>query len=197
MHVLRFGLFMAVCIGVFFEGARGQDTTAVEVVTKKDLMIQLYVWQISYTNWAKGGDNAFTYRACLSGKIEREYLGFIWYLKHNFVFGQTHLGDKGTRNSVDKIDVYGNFTWENKFLLNPYLSVSLNTQFATGFDYKKEPPVAKSDFWDPAYVVESMGTGLVMNDNLKNKFGFAVKETFTRKYRTYSDDPKSTDYKNG
>ena len=54
--------------------------------------------------------------------------------------------------------------------------------------------MAKSDFWDPAYVVESMGTGLVMNDNLKNKFGFAVKETFTRKYRTYSDDTKSTDY---
>ncbi len=175
-----------------------QDSTATDsskarAITRKEFAVKLNISQLAYSDWAKGGENSLTYSVGLDGKLEKEYPKFTWMLTHKLVFGQTKIVNRSIRNAIDKIDVYGNIALKKKKFLDPYFSVSLITQFARGYNYKKDPPQLKSDFWDPAYLTESIGVGYAVNPNFKNKLGYGVKHTFTRQFHNYSDDPETKD----
>jgi hypothetical protein len=156
---------------------------------KKTLRLRLDVAQTSFANWAQGADNSLAYTSGLNLALSQDLPKAAWLTKAELVFGQTRLGSKGTRNTQDKVDLYIHYTWKNKTLSNPYVSFSLLTQFAKGYDYRREPPLLKSDFWDPAYLLESSGFGLVLTPRVQSKVGVAVKHTFTRHLNHYSDDP--------
>jgi hypothetical protein len=102
------------------------------------------------------------------------------------------VGDQGIRNTIDKIDIFGDIAL-NKKVLNPFFSVSFLTQFSKGYDYGVEPKLAKSNFWDPAYLTESLGLSYAPNEVFSCKLGVAVKETFTRNFNGYSDDPETSE----
>ncbi len=176
---------------------KAQDSTQTgsETAVKKELNAKIAVSQVSFTNWAKGGDNTITYNTAIDAGLSQDHPGYNWLLHGDFIFGQTKQGVQETRNTLDKIDIDAFIIFKKKKLLNPYLSLTFNTQFAKGFDYKKEPPEAKSNFFDPAYLVQSIGTGIIMNPKIQTKMGFAVKETFTRDFRQYSDNPNTADKK--
>jgi hypothetical protein len=54
-----------------------------------------------------------------------------------------------------------------------------------------DPPDKIVDFLDPGYVTESIGFTYDKFAWIKTRLGFAVQETFTNKYRQYSDDPQT------
>ncbi|MGQ9560210.1 MAG: DUF3078 domain-containing protein [Candidatus Oleimicrobiaceae bacterium] len=164
-----------------------QDSSAL----KKALRLRLDVSQTSFANWAQGADNSLAYVSGLNLALSQDLPRATWLAKAELVFGQTRLGTKGTRNTQDKIDLYAQYTWKSKTLSNPYVSIGLLTQFAKGYDYRREPPLLKSDFWDPAYLMESSGFGLVLTPRLQSKAGAAVKHTFTRNLHRYSDNPNT------
>lgn len=162
---------------------------------KKELITKFNVSQISFTNWAKGGDNMIAYNSGIVTGLKKNHPQYNWHLHGNFLFGQTKQGGSSLKNTLDKIDVDANITIKEKKYMNPYFSLTFDSQFARGYDYKKAPPVAKSGFWDPAYMVESAGSGVIVSQNFQSKLGMAIKETFTRNFRQYSDDGKTTDKK--
>ncbi|MCR4440034.1 MAG: DUF3078 domain-containing protein [bacterium] len=170
-----------------FAETKAPDSTSL----RKALRLRLDVAQTSFTNWAQGADNSLAYVSGLNLTLSQDLPRAAWQTKVELIFGQTRLGTKGIRNTQDKIDLYAQYTHKSKTLSNPYISLSLLTQFAKGYDYRKEPPLLKSDFWDPAYLMESSGFGLVLTRRVQAKVGVAVKHTFTRHLTAYSDDPKT------
>ena len=174
---------------------KAQDSTQTgsESTVKKELNTRVAVSQVSFTNWAKGGDNMVTYTSSVEAGLSKDRPGYNWLVHGDFIFGQTKQGDQKNRNTLDKIDIDANIIFKKKKLLNPYFSFTLSTQFAKGYDYKMEPPEAKSDIFDPAYLVQSIGIGIIVKPKIQNKMGFAVKETFTRSFRQYSDNPNTAD----
>lgn len=161
----------------------------------KELTSRIDVSQISFTNWAKGGDNSITYNTALIAGLKKDTPKYSWFVHGDFSFGQTKQGDKGVRKNLDRIDLDASVTIKKKKLMNPFILLTLDTQFARGYDYKKEPAVAKSDFRDPVYLIQSLGTGVEFSSVVKTKLGFAMKETFTNKFRQYSDNPRTKDKK--
>jgi len=175
--------------------AKENEEEESNIKLKKELTTRINISQISFTNWAKGGDNTITYNSGLTAGLTKDHPKYSWFLLGDVSFGQIKQGDKGIRNTIDRIDLDVSATFKKNKFLNPFLLFTLDTQFAKGFDYKKDPPLAKSDFWDPAYLIQSMGTGVQFNKSIQTKIGFALKETFTNKYRNYSDDLKTKERK--
>jgi len=167
-----------------------QDSLKSEIKTVKELTAKFNLSQLSFTNWVQGGENSMAYTAGISGKYEKDYPKLNWLITQEFIFGQTQLGDQGIRNSIDRINIYGNITLKKK-ILQPYFSVNFLSQFTKGYDYSGEEKIAKSDFWDPAYLTESIGLVYAPSKHFKNQLGVAVKETFTRNFRSYSDDTET------
>ena len=134
----------------FFTSASAKETKKTETEAKfslkKELTTKFNVSQISFTNWAKGGDNTIAYNSGLVAGLKKNHPQYNWNLHGNFLFGQTKQGDSGLRNTLDKIDIDANITIKEKKYMNPDCSFTLNSRFAKGYDYKKEPPMAKSGF---------------------------------------------------
>lgn len=158
---------------------------------KKKFEIRLAASQVSYTNWAAGGENSLSYSSFINNGIIKNTKLYNMQIQGKFAFGQTKIGHEHVRNSLDKIEIEASGTLKKQKFLNPFVSFQLLTQFTTGYDYSKSPPVAKSGFWDPAFLTQSMGSGVKFTDYLSTRMGLALKETFTRLYPRYSDNPKT------
>ncbi len=160
---------------------------------KKKLEVRLAASQVSYSNWAAGGDAALSYAAYINSSLVNNTKLYNVTLRGKFAFGQTKIGGTRVRNSLDRIEVESSTTIKKKKYLNPFASVQLLTQFTRGYDYSKNPPVARSGFWDPAYITQSAGSGIRFNENVYIRMGLALKETFTKLYPAYSDNPRTKD----
>ncbi len=142
----------------------------------------LNVTQNSYSNWAAGGENAYAYTFTLNSQFLNNQPQFVWKITGQFAFGQSKVGDQGLRNAVDRIELNVLYTRKMGLFVNPYVSAGLLTQFATGYDYSKTPPVAKSAFFDPAFITGGAGLGWTIRPKFTTRFGLGVKETITNKY---------------
>jgi hypothetical protein len=146
--------------------------------------------QVSYSDWAQGGQNALAYAVALEGQSDRDAERTNWSNSYKFAFGQTRLGDQGLRKTDDKIDLQTVFTYKLGTHINPYVSATLKTQFAEGLKYDKEGlGTAVSRFFDPAYLTQAAGVGYQPIPELKTRLGLAIREILTSTYTAYSDDP--------
>ena len=73
--------------------------------------------------------------------------------------------------------------------VDPFFSNSIRTPITAGYNYKVEPFQKKADFFDPGYIIQSIGFSYDKHALFQTRLGFAVQETFTNKYRQYTDDP--------
>lgn len=114
--------------------------------------------QVSFTNWATGGDNAIAFEA--SGIFQADYKKekHIWQNRIELAYGLSKTGTEGMKKTNDKIYLNSNYGYE--ITKNLYLSALLNfqTQFANGFDYKVSNQIPISKFMAPAYL--TVGPGL-------------------------------------
>jgi hypothetical protein len=153
--------------------------------------------QVSYSNWAQGGQNALAYTATLDGRTQRNSEKTDWATTYKFAYGQTRLGDQGLRKTDDKIDLQSVFTYKYGPNINPYVSATLKTQFAEGFNYDNEGHgTVVSAFFDPAFLTQAAGLGYQPLEVVKTRFGLALREIITSKFRGYSDDPATTRIEN-
>lgn len=183
-------------IGVFQNLTPSRDLFAESAMkqassSKDTLMAGLHIAQISFSNWAAGGNNMLSYVLSLDTRVEKKFHKYGWTIGGAFAFGQTKISGEALRNATDKIEMDGTCGYRAGIFVNPYASVSLNTRFTTGYDYAQKPKMAKSDFWDPIYLMQSCGGGISIGKIFKTRLGVALKETFTQEHRQYSDDPKT------
>jgi hypothetical protein len=146
--------------------------------------------QASFTNWAQGGQNALAYTLLLNGRTQQVSEETYWSTSYSFAYGQAQFGDGEVRRTEDRIDLLTVYTFRVGAYVNPYIAASLKTQFALGYKYDTQggaEPVSR--FFDPGYLTQSAGAGYQPLPELKQRVGFALREVFTSRFRSYADDP--------
>jgi hypothetical protein len=167
------------------------DTTA-PVGWMHALVAGLTMTQVSFTDWAEGGENALSYTLNADGKSELTEGVSDWTSTYKLAFGQTRLGDQGIRKTDDLIDLSTVYTYKLDVYVNPYALATLRTQFAKGFSYNvggTGSDLTISQFFDPAYLTQGVGVGYQPTKEFKIRLGLGLREVLTNKFNQYTDDP--------
>ncbi len=180
---------------LFISNAKAQTDT-IKYGWKHALVSSLNLTQVSFIDWAQGGDNSLAYTFGVDGSSINDQPTTNWATTYKFAFGEAELSDKGVRKTDDNIDIQSVLTYKFEQYINPYASVAFKSQFVTGYKYNNDSANTKtpvSGFLDPGYLTEAIGLGIQPIKQLKTRVGLALKETFTNRFNIYSDDPKTTD----
>jgi hypothetical protein len=154
----------------------------------------LTVGQVSFTDWAQGGENSLSYGVLVGGKSEQDQELTNWSNTYKFAFGQTRLSSLGTRKSDDEISLETLFRYKLEPKLGLYASATLLTQFANGYTYATNgTSTAISSFFDPAYLTQSIGVIYTPIPEINTRIGPALREIVTSTYFQYADDPKTAE----
>jgi hypothetical protein len=152
----------------------------------------LNINQIALSNWTSGGDNAISWT--LSGIFGLKYITENWAFRNNLnlAYGKTKLG--GASFITNDNDFYMETILSRKinWAVDPYISNSIRTPLAIGYNYKINPVVSIANFFDPGYLAQSIGFVYNKVNGFTTRLGFAAQEVFTKKYSAlYNIDPES------
>jgi len=174
--------------------AQQDSAKAPEYGWKHNVVAGLTLTQVSFTDWAQGGDNALGYATTLDGKSVQDLEKTNWATTYKFAFGQTRLGDQGLRKTDDKIDLETILTYKVGEYVNPYGAATFKSQFAKGFSYDAaNNETAVSQFLDPGYLTQSVGVGYQPLPEVKTRFGVGMREILTTNFNSYADDPATAE----
>lgn len=151
----------------------------------------LNINQIALSNWTQGGDNALAWT--LTGSFGADYQSTTWSFYNNLklAYGRTKLGSADFRTNDNELYLENVVAYNIGWKVDPYFSNTVRTSVSDGFDYKVDPAVKIANFFDPGYVTQSIGLTYHVH-NFNTRLGVALQETFTNKFRSYSDDPETT-----
>jgi hypothetical protein len=170
---------------------RDSSAAAADTSWKSTMIAHLNLTQVSFTDWAQGGQNAFSYTAGIEGRSVMNTETSNWDNEYKFAFGQARLATQGLRKADDKIDLASVYTYKiDSSWINPYGSATLKTQFAKGYMYNDSglaTPVSK--FFDPGYLQQSVGAGFHPIKEVKIRLGTGLREIFTSEFPVYAEDP--------
>jgi Protein of unknown function (DUF3078) len=155
---------------------------------KHTMIVSMNITQVSFTDWAQGGENALAYALFLEGKSLYTQDIITWENSYKLGYGQAKLGSQGIRKTDDRIDFESVLTYKMGAYINPYASASLKTQFVEGVKYDATgiaTPV--SNFFDPAYITQSAGFSYQPAKEVKTRLGVGLREIVTKSYTAYSD----------
>jgi hypothetical protein len=174
-------------------GIAQSDSTAQPSEWKHSLVSGLLLTQMSYSDWAQGGENALAYTVTIDGKSVRDVEMTNWSNTYKIAYGQTRLGSKGLRKTDDKLEFESVLTYKLGTHVNPYASSTFKSQFADGFKYDDVAgtKVKTSAGFDPMYLTQAVGVGYQPIAQVKTRLGAAVREVFS-KAQGYADDAATT-----
>jgi len=169
------------------------DSSAMQSDWKHTLVAGLTVTQVSYTDWAQGGENALAYTLSFDGKSVRDVTMTNWSNSYKIAYGQTRLGSNGLRKTDDKIELESVLTYKIGTSINPYASATFKSQFDDGFKYNDaaNTQIKISSALDPMYLTQAVGVGYQPFSQLKTRLGAALREVFDDSKYGYADDAKS------
>jgi hypothetical protein len=143
--------------------------------------------QIALSNWVQGGDNAISWTIVANGNTNYKYLPWNLTNSLKLAYGRTKLGNSDYRTNDNEMYLEDVLSYTIGWAVNPFISNSIRTPVSTGYDYKANPVIKTADFFDPGYVTQSIGFTYDKSKTFTTRLGLAFQETFTNKYRQYSD----------
>lgn len=154
-------------------------------------VIGVNISQIAFSNWKKGGDNSLTWTAF--GDFNLLYKSDNWstYNQLKLEYGQTKIGSDDFKTNDNELYLENVISYIAGWNVDPYFGNLFRTQLAAGFNYDKEPYQQTSDFFDPAYITQSIGFLYDPSPAFKTRLGVAIEEVFTNHYRQYTDDAET------
>ncbi|MCX6134480.1 MAG: DUF3078 domain-containing protein [Ignavibacteriales bacterium] len=156
---------------------------------KHSVVSGLTLTQVSFKDWAQGGEDALAWTIRVDGLSKLEDTVYVWGNTYKMSYGQAKLGSETTRKTEDRLEFESVFTYKLGTEVNPYLGATLKTQFAEGVmidGLGKTTPVSK--FFDPAYLTQSAGFGYRPSSIIRTRFGAALREIVTSAYTVYAND---------
>lgn len=167
------------------------DTTSVLMTTKANTGINIS--QISFTNWAQGGENSFTWT--LFGNFSLTTKSKTWTTRNSikFAFGRTKLGAQEFRTNDNEFYIETVISRNVGWAVDPFFSNSIRSPITTGYSYKTKTPERIADFFDPGYVTQTLGFTYDKIKGIKSRLGVALQEVFTNRQRKFSDNPNTKD----
>jgi hypothetical protein len=168
-----------------------QDTIAFEWVPKAVTGINLS--QISFTNWKQGGENAVSWTLFGNGSLY--YKTVDWHFRNDLkiAFGKTKLGSSDFRTTDNELYIESIISKRIGWGIDPYLSNTIRTALTKGFNYKTDPATEIANFFDPGYVIQSLGFTYDQVPGLVTRSGFAVQEIFSQRFTSYTDDKETAE----
>jgi hypothetical protein len=184
-------LALAAC-AVSLTAQESEETSPDSLGWHRQAVGQLNLTQVSFDNWSEGGENAVAWQTTFASSFAYRAPRYAWESSLKLGYGRSKLGSSDFRKSIDEIRLESVLSRRTKGPISPYVGLLARTQFSTGYKYQDSTRTATSGFFDPAYFTESVGIGYQPTGVLKTRLGAAVKETFTRLYNTYSDNPSTS-----
>jgi len=153
--------------------------------------------QVSFENWAAGGENSYTLNGIFSFHANYKEGKTTWENSLDLGYGIVKQASRGVRKSDDKLEVnskYGYRTHSNWYYSGAF---NFRTQFDQGYKYNEEEGTKReiSTFMAPAYSLLSLGmdykpndafslmispvtgkTTFVLDDSLSSRGAFGVKK---------------------
>lgn len=182
------------CAFILTGHAQAQDQAKPAHGWKHSLAGALGLTQVAFKDWRQGGEGAVAWAFTVDGRSTNDQAKTNWSNAYKFAFGQTKTGKQDARKTDDRIDLETILTYNMDLYVNPYMAVTLKTQFARGYKYDEHggrTPV--SQFFDPANLTQSAGLGYQPVAQVKTRIGVAVREILTHKFPAYADDPQTQD----
>ena len=154
-----------------------------------DLITSFNISQISFVDWSQGGENSLSW--VITGDLVSKYTSEKWAFKNELKadFGRTKLGEDEFKTNVNDLFLETVLAMKLGWAVDPYASNTFRTQLTAGYDYKVVPVQKIADFWDPAYITQSLGFTYDKLEVVKTRLGIAIQETVTDLFPNYSDDP--------
>lgn len=166
--------------------------------------IKLYTWtpaavvglnlsQVALSNWTQGGEDALA--VSFLGTAGLKYYTVSWKFKNDLklAYGRTKLGSEDYRTTDNELYLESVLSYYVGWDVDPYVSNIVRSALGTGYDYSNDTTVAIAGFFDPGYLTQSIGFTYNKLESFTTRLGFAVQETFTRKYNQYADDPETAE----
>ena len=115
--------------------------------------------QSTFTDWKAGGDNTIAGNIGVNYDLNYKSGRWNWDNRIITVYGLSNIKDAGVRKTSDRFEYNSLLGLKyNKYWFMSFFS-NFKSQYTRGFDYKKTPRVAISDFLSPAYL--SFGPGIL------------------------------------
>jgi len=170
--------------------AQSADSTSPDTTNGKwtpSLIAKAAVSQVGFQNWAEGGVNTLGLNLGLDGKMERETSDWSQVHELRLSYGVVKQDTLDFRKSEDIIRLATTFKYTGDGMFSnfsPTIAASFRSQFAPGYNYKKnpfedgrKPPVKVSDFMNPATLQQAVGFTYTPTDWFNQRLGIGAKET--------------------
>lgn len=158
---------------------------------KKEVVAHFQATQSSFDNWVQGGDDSLAWQAGLHSRFIREVEKSRWTNTLDFAYGLTRIEGQDAQKSVDEVKAESVYTLKTGKYINPFAAVSGRTQMTPGYVKVSGLRVKTSAFLDPGYFMESAGVGYARGESFTTRLGAALRQTVTRDFPGYADDPKT------
>jgi hypothetical protein len=196
-YALGSGLFaiaIAATAPAYGQAPAAPADTSVHYGWKRQFNGLLNLSQAYYDNWTKGGTDALAYEWNFSASAVLNREKDQWENRAKAVYGRTKVGTLASRKSSDEIDLESIYTYKLAVMVNPFASLSGQTQFMPGFTYSGDTARTQvSDFFDPAYFIETIGVGVTPFKGFKERLGGSMKQTISSTEFKFADDPKTSE----
>lgn len=168
-----------------------QDSSQTIITPKANL--GLNISQISFTNWAQGGENSIAWT--LLGNFSVTTKSTKWSTKNSlkFAFGRTKLGSQDFRTNDNEFYIETVISRIFGWAVDPFLGNSIRSPITTGYNYKTKTAERIADFFDPGYVTQTLGFTYDRITGIKTRLGIALQEIFTNRHRKFSDNLETKD----
>ena len=149
--IIILGLFLA-SFGTLLADENGEE----EKQWKFEGFFSQQLNQVSFKNWAAGGENNFTTTSLfnLAGNYHAEKIS--WENKIDLAYGIIKTADTPVRKSTDRINLQSKFTRHMTGKIGIAALASFQSQFAKGYNYP-DMDAYVSKFMAPAFLIVSLG----------------------------------------
>jgi len=175
-----------------------------DTAAKKDTAVKPLGWypkavaglnisQIAFDHWSQGGENTLTWIVNFNGSLNY-FSSDGWEFKNSLIlsYGRSKSESQGYRTNENEFYLTSVLSKHIGWAVDPFFSNGVQTSITTGYLYPQNVPVAVVDFFDPAYVTQSMGFTYNKSKVFDTRLGIALQETFDNKYRQYTNDTSVT-----
>lgn len=170
--------------------AQTPDTTKSKWVPS--FVTSIGINQIAFTNWVKGGENSIAWT--LIGNFHYDKISPTeWTFKNSIkaAYGRSKIGSGVYRTTDNDLYIENVASYNLGWAVSPFISNSIRTQLASGFDYKVTPEKEIANFFDPGYITQTIGFAYDKYKNIVTRIGLGFQEIITNKFTQYSDDPST------
>lgn len=149
------------------------------------------VSQIAFTNWSQGGENSITWTGTGNFGLRYKTIGYLFFNNLKIAYGRTKSGNEDFRTNNNELYLESVFSKSIGWAIDPYVSNTVRTNVAAGYEYTDTSALKISDFFDPGYVTQSVGFSYDKVKGLSTRLGVAFQEVFTSNFKQYADDPET------